>query len=129
MKYNLLIISVLLLILFSSCASTGSSEGQFEVPSIKVALNNTQTLRLSDCFEEVSYIPLETSDDFSSEKLSYIWQTPANKKDNWYYIDNGLVLNCYFHDENSFKALKNSLSPSSILKPNHRLLIPLKSYL
>lgn len=64
MKYNLLIISVLLLILFSSCASTGSSEGQFEVPSIKVALNNTQTLRLSDCFEEVSYIPLETSDDF-----------------------------------------------------------------
>jgi len=63
MKHNLLIISVLL-ILFSSCTSTGSSEGQFKLPSLKATLNNAQTLRLSDCFEEVSYIPLETSDDF-----------------------------------------------------------------
>lgn len=37
-------------------------------------------------------IPL--SDDFKGNKLSLIWQTPANKKDGWFEVNNRLKLNC-----------------------------------
>lgn len=35
---------------------------------------------------------LKMSDTFN-KKLNLHWQTPANKKDNWYYVDKGLYLN------------------------------------
>lgn len=33
-------------------------------------------------------------DDFKKNKLSLIWQTQANRKDNWFSFNDGLVLNC-----------------------------------
>lgn len=63
MKLNLFLI-LILLVLVTSCSSNKSSEIQIEVPSIKAELDNPQTIRTSDFFEEVTYIPLETSDDF-----------------------------------------------------------------
>lgn len=33
------------------------------------------------------------SDDFKDNKLSLMWQTPANKKSNFYKLDNALILN------------------------------------
>lgn len=56
-------------------------------------------------------IPL--SDDFKDKYLSKIWQTPANKKPNWYYLDNGLVLNCIYHSDKAYNALK--LTPNLFL--------------
>ena len=56
---------------------------------------------------------LETSDDFNNDELSLIWQTPANKLDGWYKLDNGLVLNCYYHDDKSYKSL--NLCPNLFL--------------
>ena len=38
------------------------------------------------------FIP--SSDDFKGEKLSLIWQTPANRMSNWYELKKGLKLNC-----------------------------------
>ena len=52
---------------------------------------------------------IDDSDDFKSSKLSLIWQTPANIKDYWYKLDNGLKLYGY-----SFERAKNKLN----LKPN-----------
>ncbi|MGM9971498.1 MAG: family 43 glycosylhydrolase [Anaeroplasmataceae bacterium] len=50
---------------------------------------------------------INTSDDFSSNKLSLIWQTPANKKDNWYELKEGLVLNCLNGDIKNLHMLPN----------------------
>ena len=55
--------------------------------------------------EDKAYIP--SSDDFKSNKLSLIWQTPANKKDGWYYLNNGLVLNCVNGDIKPLHLLPN----------------------
>ena len=41
---------------------------------------------------------LELSDNFNNDVLSLMWQTPANKKDNCYSLENGLKLNCIFHN-------------------------------
>ena len=52
---------------------------------------------------------IKDSDDFKNE-LSLIWQTPTNKKDGWYKVDNGLTLYCkYFDDEieNKLNLLPN----------------------
>ncbi len=58
------------------------------------------------------FIP--TNDDFKSDKLSLIWQTPANKKDGWYELKDGLSLSCYYHDEPSYQAL--NLTPNLFLQ-------------
>lgn len=55
--------------------------------------------------EDKCFIP--SSDDFKSNKLSLIWQTPANKKDGWYKLNNGLVLNCVNGDIKSLHLLPN----------------------
>jgi len=54
-----------------------------------------------------------TSDDFKNDKLSLMWQTPANKKDGWYKLENGLRLYCYYHDDISYKSL--NLCPNLFL--------------
>ena len=56
---------------------------------------------------------IDISDNFKNNKLSLMWQTPANKKDNFYSFENGLRLNCIYHNEDSFKAL--NLAPNVFL--------------
>ncbi len=53
------------------------------------------------------------SDEFIDKKLSYMWQTPANIKNDWYKLDGGLHLYCYYHNEASNKAL--NMTPNSFL--------------
>ena len=48
------------------------------------------------------------SDKFDNDKLSLIWQTPANKKDGWYELHNGLKLNCVFHNFRAHQALNKT---------------------
>jgi len=60
-----------------------------------------------------SNFKIPASDDFKADKLSFMWQTPANKKDGWYKLDNGLILNCYYHDKKAFNAL--NLTPNLFL--------------
>ncbi len=57
---------------------------------------------------------LNNNDEFMDSKLSLIWQTPANKKDNWYKLDNGLILNCVYHNEDSIDSL--NLTPNLFLQ-------------
>ncbi len=40
---------------------------------------------------------LDPSDEFDGEKLSLIWQTPANRAEGWYEFKRGLKLNCVYH--------------------------------
>lgn len=56
-------------LLFVSCTSDSSRNNDLQISSIKANLEKAQALQASDYFEDVSYIPLETSDDFL---LSYI---------------------------------------------------------
>ncbi|MDE6013899.1 MAG: glycoside hydrolase 43 family protein, partial [Anaeroplasmataceae bacterium] len=56
---------------------------------------------------------IQTSDMFTSDKLGLMWQTPANKQSHWYELNQGLVLNCYYHNEKSKKALH--LMPNTFL--------------
>ena len=60
-----------------------------------------------------SIYSIKASDDFKGNTLSLIWQTPANKGDNWYRVDNSLHLNCIYHSEKSEKAL--NLLPNCFL--------------
>lgn len=39
------------------------------------------------------------SDNFKGDKLSLIWQTPANKGEGWYSLEGGLRLNCLPSEE------------------------------
>ncbi|MGN0814449.1 MAG: glycoside hydrolase 43 family protein [Candidatus Coproplasma sp.] len=41
-----------------------------------------------------SDLEIQESDDFSGEKLSLMWQTPANMRGEWYSLGGGLRLNC-----------------------------------
>lgn len=41
---------------------------------------------------------IDASDEFNSEKLSLIWQTPANRKKSWYGLKDGLRLFCVKYD-------------------------------
>ncbi len=60
-----------------------------------------------------SSFKIQTSDDFKGKELSLMWQTPANKGENWYRLENGLVLNCYYHDEKANDAL--NMTPNLFL--------------
>ena len=56
---------------------------------------------------------IQTSDDFKGNTLSFMWQTPANKKEGAYRFDNGLIMNCYYHNDEALKSL--NLLPTSLL--------------
>ncbi len=71
-------------------------------------------------YEECDYlIDLESnysipvSDEFDSDELSLIWQTPANKTGHWYDLKDGLTLHCVYADEAAYKAL--NLTPNLFL--------------
>lgn len=50
---------------------------------------------------------IPSSDDFKSSKLSLMWQTPANKENDWYYLNNGLHLKCIYHSNDSLHLTPN----------------------
>lgn len=37
---------------------------------------------------------IDLNDDFKDNKLSLVWQTQTNPKDDWFSFDDGLILNC-----------------------------------
>jgi beta-xylosidase len=49
--------------------------------------------------DKISTYSLQSSDYFKKDKLSYMWQTPAYLKNEWYKLDNGLILNCVYNLE------------------------------
>ena len=57
---------------------------------------------------EKSNYKLLDSDNFENG-LSLLWQTPANRKDNYFKIDNGLILNCCNEEIDSLNQLPNLL--------------------
>lgn len=40
---------------------------------------------------------IDPNDEFDGEKLSLIWQTPANRRAEWFELNRGLKLNCIAH--------------------------------
>ena len=76
-------------------------------------LAGTPVLTHPYIIDKNSNYKLPTSDDFDGNELSYIWQTPANKQEGWYKLDNGLVLNCYYHNEQAYKSL--NMTPNLFL--------------
>ena len=48
---------------------------------------------------------IDPSDEFDGNKLSLIWQTPANRKAEWYTFKSGLRLNCCKFEESALSNL------------------------
>ncbi len=48
---------------------------------------------------------IEPSDEFDGEKLSLVWQTPANRKAGWYELKRGLKLNCVYYGQSALSDL------------------------
>lgn len=44
---------------------------------------------------------IDPTDEFDGDRLSLIWQTPANKADGWYEMKKGLKLNCVPYNTDS----------------------------
>ncbi|MDE6586195.1 MAG: glycoside hydrolase 43 family protein [Clostridia bacterium] len=44
---------------------------------------------------------IDPSDEFDGDKLSLVWQTPANRGEDWYSLKRGLKLNCIYYEGNS----------------------------
>ena len=63
--------------------------------------------------DKKSNYKIETSDLFNKDKLSFMWQTPANKTSDFYKLDNGLILYCKYHNDDSKNAL--NLYPNTLL--------------
>ena len=63
--------------------------------------------------EKKSNYKIQTSDYFKSDKLSYMWQTPSNKNNGWYKLEDGLVLNCYYHNDLAYNSL--NMTPNLFL--------------
>ncbi len=62
--------------------------------------------------DKKSNYKIEYQDDFKGNKLSLMWQTPANKTYDFYRFDDGLILNACYH-EKSLDEL--NLYPNSLL--------------
>lgn len=48
---------------------------------------------------------IEPSDEFNGDKLSLVWQTPANTNKNWYGLGGGLKLNCVYFGQSALYNL------------------------
>lgn len=48
---------------------------------------------------------INPSDEFDTDRLSLIWQTPANLRENWYEFRKGLKLNCCRYGKNALSDL------------------------
>lgn len=52
------------------------------------------------------FIPV--SDKFEGNKLSFLWQTPANKTGHWYDVNNSLTLYCIYSGDKAYNALNHT---------------------
>lgn len=68
-------------------------------------LSGSPVLEAEYIIPKKSNYKIQTSDNFTQDKLSLMWQTPANKQPGWYSLQNGLNLYCYYHDSKAAKAL------------------------
>lgn len=48
---------------------------------------------------------IEPSDEFDGDKLSLVWQTPANIREEWYSFKRGLRLNCVYCEDEALSDL------------------------
>ncbi len=48
---------------------------------------------------------IDPNDDFSGDKLSLVWQTPANPQEEWYSFKKGLRLNCVYYSKSALSDL------------------------
>ena len=48
---------------------------------------------------------IEPSDEFEGDRLSLVWQTPANRRHGWYELKRGLKLNCVAYDKSALSDL------------------------
>ncbi|MDE6583923.1 MAG: glycoside hydrolase 43 family protein [Anaeroplasmataceae bacterium] len=71
-------------------------------------LAGSPVLKYEYLVDKKSNFVIPTSDSFQKKELSWIWQTPANKKPGWYQLDNGLILNCYHHSSKADLALNQT---------------------
>ena len=76
-------------------------------------LNGSPVHEYEYLVDKKSNYKIETSDLFNKDKLSLMWQTPANKTQEFYKLDNGLTLYCKYFSDESMKAL--NLYPNSLL--------------
>lgn len=76
-------------------------------------LSGTPVLANDYLVDKKSNFKIETSDLFTKKDISLMWQTPANKVKGWYELNNGLVLNCYYHNAKSIESL--NLMPNTFL--------------
>lgn len=52
-----------------------------------------------------SAVKINPSDEFDSDRLSLVWQTPANRREDWYSFKRGLKLNCRPYFKNALSDL------------------------
>lgn len=76
-------------------------------------LSGTPVLKHEYLVPKKSNFKLQTEDTFKNDKLSLMWQTPANKQGGWFSFHEGLILNCFYHNEKALKAL--NLTPNLFL--------------
>lgn len=62
MKTCLYQVTVVACLLFTACNERRITEGELTVIPVEVAFNAPTELKASDCFKQISYIPLETND-------------------------------------------------------------------
>ncbi len=55
--------------------------------------------------EVITGAKIDPSDEFDGDKLSLVWQTPANPNTEWYSFKHGLKLNCVPHEEPALSDL------------------------
>ncbi len=76
-------------------------------------LSGSPVLRHEYLVDKPSNYKLDVSDLFQGDSLNLMWQTPANKGDNWYRLEHGLILNCIYHSSKAYSAL--NLTPNLFL--------------
>ena len=81
-------------------------------------LNGTPVDEYEYFINKESDYKIITSDNFKDNKLSLMWQTPANKTNDFYSFNNGLELKCLY-DEEGFYAL-NKYPYSLLTKINYK---------
>lgn len=62
MKSNLYGATIVASLFLSACSGSKNADGQVNVIPLGAAIDSPTTLNVSDCFSQVSYIPLETND-------------------------------------------------------------------
>ena len=81
-------------------------------------LNGTPVDEYDYFIDKKSDYDIITSDDFKNNKLSLMWQTPANKSKDFYSFNDGLILKCLY-DELGINAL-NKYPFSLLTKINYK---------